>query len=43
MKNQGIKAKYGAKLTQVRKLKGLCADDEELVYLKQGGRVCPVC
>lgn len=39
----GIKAKYGAKLTQVRKLKGLCADDEELVYLKQGGRVCPVC
>lgn len=39
----GIKAKYGAKLTQVRKLKGLCANDEELVYLKQGGRVCPVC
>jgi hypothetical protein len=30
----GIKAKYGAKLTQVRKLKGLCANDEELVYLK---------
>lgn len=43
MKNQGIKAKYGAKLTQIRKLKGLCADDEELVYMKQGGRVCPVC
>lgn len=39
----GVKAKLGAKLNYIRKIKGLCADDEELVYLKQGGRVCPVC
>lgn len=39
----GVKAKLGTKLNYVRKIKGLCADDEELVYMKQGGRVCPVC
>lgn len=39
----GVKAKLGTKLNYIRKIKGLCADDEELVYMKQGGRVCPVC
>lgn len=40
---KGIKAKLGAKLDYLRKIKGLCPDGEELVYMKQGGRVCPVC
>lgn len=39
----GVKAKLGAKLDYIRKIKGLCAEDEELVYMKKGGRVCPVC
>ena len=39
----GVKAKFGAKLDYVRKLKGLCPEGEELVYLKKGGRVCSVC
>lgn len=40
---QGVKAKLGAKLNYIRKIKGLCPEGEELVYMKQGGRVCPVC
>lgn len=39
----GVKAKLGAKLDYIRKIKGLCAEDEELVYMKRGGRMCPVC
>ena len=39
----GVKAKLGAKLDYIRKIKGLCAEDEELVYMKKGGRMCPVC
>lgn len=39
----GVKAKLGAKLDYIRKIKGLCQEDEELVYMKKGGRVCPVC
>ena len=39
----GKKAKLGAKLNYVRKIKGLCPEDEELVYMKKGGRMCPVC
>lgn len=39
----GVKAKLGAKLDYIRKIKGLCPEGEELVYMKQGGRVCPVC
>lgn len=39
----GIKAKLGAKLNYARKIKGLCPEGEELVYMKQGGSACPVC
>lgn len=39
----GVKAKLGAKLDYIRKIKGLCQEDEELVYMKKGGRMCPVC
>ena len=37
------KAKLGAKLNYIQKLKGICPEGEELVYMKEGGRVCPVC
>ena len=39
----GVKARLGAKLDYINKLKGNCPEGEELVYLKKGGRVCPVC
>lgn len=40
---QGIRARLGAKLDYINKLKGNCPEGEELVYLEKGGRVCPVC
>lgn len=40
---QGIRARLGAKLDYINKLKGNCPEGEELVYLQKGGRVCPVC
>ena len=44
MKQQkGIKAALGSKLNYIRKIKGLCPEGEELVYMKEGGKVCPVC
>lgn len=39
----GVKAKLGAKLDYINKLKGNCPEGEELVYMKEGGRVCPKC
>jgi hypothetical protein len=42
MKNSTV-AKLGTKLNYIRKIKGLCPEGEELVYMKEGGRVCPVC
>lgn len=39
----GVKAKLGSKLNYINKLKGNCPEGEELVYMKQGGRVCPAC
>ena len=39
----GVKAALGAKLNYIHKLKGNCPEGEELVYMKQGGRMCPVC
>ena len=39
----GVKAALGAKLNYIHKLKGNCPEGEELVYMKQGGRVCSVC
>ena len=35
-------AALGSKLNYIRKIKGLCPEGEELVYMKEG-RVCPVC
>lgn len=41
---QGTKqAKHGTKLEYIRSLKSICNEDEELVYMKKGGKVCPVC
>ena len=39
----GVKAALGAKLNYINKLKGNCPEGEELVYMKRGGRMCPVC
>lgn len=39
----GVKAKLGAKLNYIRKIKGNCPEGEELVYMKEGGRVCAKC
>lgn len=39
----GVKAALGAKLNYIHKLKRNCPEGEELVYMKQGGRMCPVC
>lgn len=39
----GVKAALGAKLNYIHKLKGNCPEGEELIYMKQGGRMCPVC
>ena len=36
-------AALGSKLNYIKKIKGLCPEGEELVYMKEGGRVCPVC
>lgn len=37
------RAAKGAKLEYIKSLKGICNSDEELVYLKKGGKVCPIC
>lgn len=39
----GVMAKLGAKLQYYKKLKGACPEGEELVYFKQGGRICKAC
>lgn len=38
-KNKKVKAQHGAKLNYLKKLKNQCADDEELVYFRKGGKV----
>ena len=40
---QAQSAKQGAKLNYIKRLKGLCEDDEDLVFMKRGGKVCKVC
>ena len=40
---QAPAAKNGAKLNYLKQLKGKCPEGEELVYMKKGGTVCPVC
>ena len=39
----GTMARLGAKLQYYKKLKGACPEGEELVYFKQGGRICKAC
>lgn len=39
----GVMARLGAKLQYYKKLKGECPEGEELVYFKQGGRICKAC
>ena len=39
----GMMARLGAKLEYYKKLKGVCPEGQELVYFKQGGRVCKAC
>ena len=39
----GVMARLGAKLEYYKKLKGVCLEGEELVYFKQGGRICKAC
>lgn len=38
--NQGVKAQLGAKLDYLNKLKGVCPEGSEKVYLKNGGCMC---
>lgn len=35
--------KLGGHLAYLNKLKGNCPEGEEMVYMKEGGRVCPKC
>jgi len=37
---QGVKAQLGAKLAYINKLKGICPEGSEKVYLKNGGCMC---
>jgi hypothetical protein len=37
---QGVKAQLGAKLDYLNKLKGICPEGSEKVYLKNGGCMC---
>lgn len=39
----GTMARLGAKLSYYKKLKGGCPEGQELVYFKQGGRICKAC
>ena len=36
-------ARYGAKLSYIKKLKGECAEGEEAYYYKIGGKICKKC
>lgn len=38
--SQGIKAKFGAKLDYLNKLKGVCPEGTEKIYLRDGGCLC---
>ena len=40
---QTAAAAKGAKLQYISSLKNKCKEGEELIYMKAGGRVCPVC
>lgn len=36
-------ARHGAKLSYIKRLRGICPEGEELVMFKKGGRVCKKC
>jgi hypothetical protein len=36
-------ARNGAKLNYIKRLKGNCPEDSELVYYRAGGRLCKAC
>ena len=38
--SQGIKAKFGSKLNYLNKLKGVCPEGTEKIYLRDGGCLC---
>ena len=38
-----VAARNGAKLNYIKKLKGECPEGQQLVYFKEGGRVCKKC
>ena len=40
---QKVTAKLGAKLNYIRTIRGGCPEGQQLVYFKQGGRVCKKC
>ena len=37
------KARLGAKLNYLRSIKGSCPEGQELIYFREGGRVCKKC
>lgn len=43
MQGGSTMARLGAKLQYYKKLKGSCPEGEEMVYFKQGGRICKSC
>jgi hypothetical protein len=40
---QPVSARLGAKLNYIRTIKGECPEGQQLVYFKEGGRVCKKC
>ena len=40
MKQQKVKAQYGTKLDYIKRLKGVCPEGTEKIYLKSGGCMC---
>lgn len=38
-----VAAKFGSKLNYIRSIKGACPEGQELVYFKEGGRICKKC
>jgi hypothetical protein len=41
--SQKVTARLGAKLNYIRTIRGGCPEGQQLVYFKQGGRVCKKC
>lgn len=41
--NQAQSAKFGAKLSYIQRLRGVCPEGTEMQFFKQGGQVCKKC